>query len=31
MLMQVLHVDGQRNAKTLFVWDGSDARPLLHR
>ena len=23
----MLHVEGQRNAKTLYVWDGSDARP----
>ena len=30
-LMQVLHVEGQRNAKTLYVWDGSDARPFPYR
>ena len=29
--VQVLHVEGQRNAKTLYVWDGSDARPFPYR
>ncbi|CAK0784330.1 hypothetical protein CVIRNUC_007534 [Coccomyxa viridis] len=28
---KVLHVEGQRNAKTLYVWDGSDARPFPYR
>ena len=30
-LAQVLHVDGHGNAKTLYVWDGSDARPFPYR